>query len=104
MRLEAVLARAREGGSGALIVDGDPGIGKSTLLEHCVARAEGFVVLRAHPLESEMELPFAGLSDLLRPLLPLVERLPEPQAARSRPRSRSARRRPATASPWLPRR
>ena len=42
---------------------------------------QDFTVLRAQPLQSESELPFAGLSDLLRPLLSLLDRIPEPQAA-----------------------
>jgi len=80
-RIDELLEKGRDGVSAALIVHGDPGIGKSTFLEYLVAQAEGFVVLRARPLEAEVELPFAGLSDLLRPVLPLLDRLPEPQAA-----------------------
>ena len=79
-RVDELLEKGRVGVSAALIVHGDPGIGKSKLLEYLVAQAEGFIVLRAHPLEAEVELPFAGLSDLLRPLLPLLDRLPAPQA------------------------
>ncbi len=41
--------------------------------------ADGFLVLRAHPLQAESELPFAGLSELLRPILSLRDRLPDPQ-------------------------
>jgi DNA-binding CsgD family transcriptional regulator len=67
--------------SAALIVHGDPGIGKTALLDEVVARAAGFTILRAQPLQTESELPFAGLSDLLRPLLPLLDRIPQPQAA-----------------------
>jgi DNA-binding CsgD family transcriptional regulator/tetratricopeptide (TPR) repeat protein len=72
---------ARGGASAALIVHGDPGIGKTALLDEIVAIAHGFTVLRARPLQTESELPFAGLSDLLRPLLPLLGRIPAPQAA-----------------------
>src|SRR5205085_3600757 len=79
--LDELLQRGHAGVSAALIVHGEPGIGKSTLLEHLIARAEGFTVLSAHPLEAETELPFAGLSDLLQPLLPLLDRLPGHQAA-----------------------
>ncbi|MEA2387030.1 MAG: hypothetical protein QOJ22_1204, partial [Thermoleophilaceae bacterium] len=79
-KVDELLEKGRAGISGALVVHGDPGIGKSTLLDYLVARAEGFTVLRAHPLEAEVELPFAGLSDLLRPLLPLLDRLPAQQA------------------------
>ena len=81
----ALIARlldgARRGASAALIVHGEPGIGKTTLLDEVAAMAAGFTLLRAHPLQTESQLPFAGLSDLLRPLLPLLDHIPEPQAA-----------------------
>jgi len=80
-RIDRLLDGARGGMSAALIVHGDPGIGKTALLDEGAARAAGFTVLRARPLQTESELPFAGLSDLLRPLLHLLDRIPEPQAA-----------------------
>ena len=80
-RIDRLLDGARSGVSAALIVCGDPGIGKTALLNDVAAAAAGFTVLRARPLQTESELPFAGLSDLLRPLLPLLDRIPEPQAA-----------------------
>ena len=80
-RIDRLLDGARGGVSAALIVHGDPGIGKTALLDEVAATAAGFTVLRAQPLQTESELPFAGLSDLLRPLLPLLDRIPEPQAA-----------------------
>jgi DNA-binding CsgD family transcriptional regulator len=80
-RIDRLLDGARSGVSAALIVYGDPGIGKTALLDEVAATAAGFTVLRARPLQTESELPFAGLSDLLRPLLPLLDRIPEPQAA-----------------------
>jgi DNA-binding CsgD family transcriptional regulator/tetratricopeptide (TPR) repeat protein len=80
-RIDRLLDGARGGVSAALIVHGDPGIGKTALLDEVAAAAAGFTVLRAQPLQTESELPFAGLSDLLRPLLPLLDRIPEPQAA-----------------------
>jgi DNA-binding CsgD family transcriptional regulator len=67
--------------SAALIVHGEPGIGKTTLLDAAVSAAAGFTLLRARPLQTESELPFAGLSDLLRPLLPLLDRIPARQSA-----------------------
>lgn len=79
--IHRLLDGAHRGVSAALIVCGDPGIGKTALLDEIVATAAGFTVLRARPLQTESELPFAGLSDLLRPLLPLLDRIPEPQAA-----------------------
>jgi DNA-binding CsgD family transcriptional regulator len=80
-RLLRLLDDARSGLSAALIVHGDPGIGKTALLDEVAAAATGFAVLRARPLQTESELPFAGLSDLLRPLMPLLDRIPAPQGA-----------------------
>src|SRR5262249_9585571 len=68
--------------SAALIIQGEPGVGKTALLEHLVReRADGFTVLRARPLEAEAELAFAGLFDLVRPIQPLLDQLPAPQRA-----------------------
>ena len=80
-RIGRLLDGARLGVSAALIVHGEPGIGKTTLLDAAVSAAAGFTVLRARPLQTESELPFAGLSDLLRPLLPLLDRIPARQSA-----------------------
>ena len=80
-RLDGLIARARCGESAALVVHGEPGIGKTRLLEYAAVAAAGFTVLHARPLEAESELAFAGLSDLLRPVLRLLDRLPGPQAA-----------------------
>jgi hypothetical protein len=80
-RLDNLIAQARHGESAALIVHGEPGIGKTSLLEYALAGATGFRVLRARPLEVESELAFAGLSELLRPILHLLDRIPSPQTA-----------------------
>ncbi len=80
-RLNALLDAARTGRSSALIVHGDPGIGKTSLLEEAARGAEDFRVLRARPLQAESELPFAGLSELLHPILELRDRIPGPQQA-----------------------
>jgi len=80
-RLDSLIARARGGESAALLVHGEPGIGKTRLLEHVTVTAADFKFLRAHPLEAESELAFAGLSDLLRPVLYLLGRIPAPQEA-----------------------
>ncbi|WP_214407733.1 AAA family ATPase, partial [Pseudonocardia lacus] len=68
---------------GALIVRGGAGIGKSALLADAVATAgaAGLRVLSTVAVESEARLPFAGLHQLLRPVLGLVEHLPGPQRA-----------------------
>jgi DNA-binding CsgD family transcriptional regulator len=60
-------------------VRGEPGIGKTALLRHLVAGAAGFGVVRGVGIESEMELPYAGLYQLCAPILGGISRLPGPQ-------------------------
>src|SRR5262245_47231994 len=79
-RIEELLAGAREGRSGALVLRGEPGIGKTALLDHAVAQAGEMTVVRALGVESEADLEFSGLLELARPLLPHLDRLPEAQA------------------------
>src|SRR5512132_3287682 len=80
-RIDHVLQQAREGRSECLVLRGDPGIGKTSLLDAASERASDFRVLRAGGVELEAELPYSGLLQLLRPIAALVDRLPEPQAA-----------------------
>jgi DNA-binding CsgD family transcriptional regulator len=80
-RIDALLARARAGSSGVLVIRGEPGIGKTALLDHAAATAGRARVLRASGVESEVEIAFAGLHELLRPVLDAIDRLPDPQAA-----------------------
>jgi DNA-binding CsgD family transcriptional regulator len=80
-RIDALLSEARSARSGVLVVRGEAGIGKSALLDHAVAGSGELPVLRAAGVESESELAFAGLHQLLRPVLGLLSRLPEGQAA-----------------------
>jgi DNA-binding CsgD family transcriptional regulator len=77
--LGELIARAREGQGAALVVRGEAGIGKTTLLEWTVESAGGFRVLQAAGAEFEMELAFAGLHALCAPLLGARDRLPGPQ-------------------------
>jgi len=77
--LDRLLALVREGLSGVLVVRGEAGIGKSALLEYAVASAGDMQVVSVVGVESEMELGFAGLHQLLVPFLPGLERLPAPQ-------------------------
>jgi hypothetical protein len=73
--------RAHAGVSTALVIYGEPGIGKTSLLDGLIATAGGMQVLSARPLQAEMELSFAGLADLFRNVIDLVDELPAPQAA-----------------------
>ena len=61
------------------MVSGEPGVGKSALLDYLADRAPGFRVARVAGVQSEMELAFAGLHQLCAPLLDHVDRLPVPQ-------------------------
>jgi DNA-binding CsgD family transcriptional regulator len=81
--IERLLTDAGAGASAALVVRGELGIGKTALLDHAAVAASelGMRVLRCTGVESEVELPFAALHLLLRPFLPLAERLPAPQGA-----------------------
>src|SRR5437763_16954418 len=79
--LDRVLAAARDGHSSVLALVGEPGIGKSALLDEVAGRAEGMRVLRARGIESEAQVPFGGLLELLRPALSEVDRIPPPPAA-----------------------
>jgi DNA-binding CsgD family transcriptional regulator len=79
-KIGALLEAARASRSGALVLRGQPGIGKTALLEDARERAVDMHVLSAQGVESESELPFAGLHQLIRPALHLLERLPGPQA------------------------
>ncbi|MHA6622592.1 helix-turn-helix transcriptional regulator [Pseudonocardia sp. DLS-67] len=78
-RLEQLLETIRVGRSGALVVLGEPGVGKTALLGHMAERASDCRVLRAAGVQSEMELAFAGLHQVCAPLMDRVEALPVPQ-------------------------
>ena len=77
--LDELLGAVRSGRSGALVVRGEPGCGKSALLDYVATRTEGCRLDRAVGVESEMELPFATLHQLCMPVLDRVEDLPGPQ-------------------------
>jgi hypothetical protein len=62
-----------------LVVRGEAGVGKTALLDDLAGQAAGCRVVRTPGVQSEMELAFAGLHQLLAPLLDRVERLPGPQ-------------------------
>jgi DNA-binding CsgD family transcriptional regulator len=77
--LDRVLEAARGGHGGVLVVYGDPGVGKTALLEYAAAAAPDFGVARAVGVEGEMELAFAALHQLCSPNLDLIDGLPDPQ-------------------------
>src|SRR2546423_15575921 len=77
--LDGVLDGVRLGRSAVLVMRGEPGIGKTALLEYLVEAASGFRVVRASGVESEMELPFAGLPELCAPMLGRLGLVGEPQ-------------------------
>jgi DNA-binding CsgD family transcriptional regulator len=75
-----VLERGGAGESATLVLVGEAGIGKTALLDYAADRAAGMRVLRARGIESEAQIPFASLLELLRPALTVVDRIPAPQA------------------------
>ena len=77
--LSQVLDAARAGRSGVLVMRGEPGVGKTALLEHAIESAAGLRVARVAGVESEMELAFAALQQLCAPMLDKLEGLPDPQ-------------------------
>ncbi len=77
--LGGLLEAVRCGESRVLVVRGEPGVGKTALVESVIASASGFRVVRAVGVESEMELAFAALQQLCAPLLGRLDRLPAPQ-------------------------
>ncbi|MEU7937651.1 AAA family ATPase [Microbispora bryophytorum] len=79
--IDGLLDRARAGRSGVLVVGGDPGIGKTSLLAYAAECAQDMRVLRGVGIETEAEIPFASLHLLLGHGLDRLDALPEPQAA-----------------------
>jgi DNA-binding CsgD family transcriptional regulator len=77
--LDGVLARARTGSGQALVMHGEPGVGKTALLQYLRGKADGFTLGVAAGVESEMELAYSGLHQLCAPFLDRVPQLPEPQ-------------------------
>jgi DNA-binding CsgD family transcriptional regulator len=79
--LDRLIEAVRAGESRALVVRGDPGVGKTALLDYLVTRADaaGCRVARAAGVETEMTFPFAGLHQLCAPMLDHLEAIPPPQ-------------------------
>jgi ATP/maltotriose-dependent transcriptional regulator MalT len=80
-RIAELLDGARASRSGVLVISGEPGVGKSALLDDARDRAADMQVLAGAGVESEAHLPFAALHQLVRPVLGHVDGLPQPQAA-----------------------
>src|SRR5215216_7185433 len=76
-----LLDAARDSQSSVLVVRGDPGVGKTALLEDARDRAADMQVLIARGVQSESELPFAALHQLLGPILGRLTEIPSPQAS-----------------------
>jgi DNA-binding CsgD family transcriptional regulator len=77
--LEGLLGEVRGGRSSVIVLRGEPGVGKTALLESVVGSASGFRVAKATGVESEAELAFAALQQLLGPILKRLDDLPGPQ-------------------------
>src|SRR5271155_3110397 len=77
--LDQVAAAVRAGGSQTLVLRGEAGAGKTALLDYLAGHAPGCPVVRAAGVQSEMELAFAGLHQLLAPMLDRADLLPAPQ-------------------------
>ena len=77
--LDGLLAAARRQEPGVVVVHGQPGVGKTALLEWAIEAAADFRVVRTAGVQAEMELPDAALQQLCAPILDLKQRLPQPQ-------------------------
>jgi DNA-binding CsgD family transcriptional regulator len=77
--LDRLIGAVRAGQSRALVLSGEPGVGKTALLEYIVEQAPECRLARTAGVQSEMELVFAGLHQLLAPMLDYADRLPSPQ-------------------------
>ena len=80
-RIDALIHGAKRGQGGALVIRGEPGVGKTALLRYATDAAEGMQILTAAGVESESELPYSGMADLLRPILDRRVGLPASQRA-----------------------
>src|SRR6185437_9608482 len=77
--LGQLVEAARGGRSGALVVHGEAGVGKTALLVDVIASAAGMRIARVAGIESEMELAYAALQQLCAQMLDGLDRLPDPQ-------------------------
>jgi predicted ATP-dependent serine protease len=71
------LGRARHGRGGALLILGEPGIGKTTLLRSATDEPAGMRLVRVNGFEAESQMPFAAVQRLVMPLREFLPALPE---------------------------
>ncbi|MEU7834812.1 ATP-binding protein [Nonomuraea sp. NPDC049129] len=76
-RVDELTGAARTGQGGALVLEGEAGIGKSALLEYARNAAPGFRVVRTSGSEFEQELPYSALHQLCVPMLKHLDELPD---------------------------
>ena len=87
--LDRLVESARDGFGGGLVVHGEPGVGKTALLDDAVEKATTLRIVRSAGVEGETELPFAALQQLCAPILAVRERLPSPRPRGARCRVRA---------------
>ncbi|HEX4436486.1 MAG TPA: LuxR C-terminal-related transcriptional regulator [Solirubrobacteraceae bacterium] len=80
LAIHELLQAARDSAGGVLVLDGEPGVGKTALLESTAQSASGFRIVSAVGVEGEMELPYAALQQLCAPILTFADRLPDLQS------------------------
>ncbi|MGI9659275.1 MAG: AAA family ATPase, partial [Gaiellaceae bacterium] len=80
-RLDAAIEASATGESAALVLVGDAGVGKTTLLDYAADRVGSGGLLRVRGSELESELAFSGLADLVRPIVDHLGEIPAPQSA-----------------------
>jgi AAA ATPase-like protein len=100
--LDRLIDAVRAGEGRALVVTGEPDVGKTALLDYLAGHAAGFRVARVMGVQSEMELAFAGVHQLCAPMLDHLDQLPVPQrdALRTAFGLSAGRRRSASWSAW----
>ena len=79
LRIAELLQSGRSGQSAALVIEGEPGVGKTALVDDAVGRAAGMTVLRVRGVQTEVDLPYGGLAQLVAAVTHLIPDLPEPQ-------------------------
>jgi DNA-binding CsgD family transcriptional regulator/tetratricopeptide (TPR) repeat protein len=77
--LDQLVAAVRSGESQALVLNGEPGVGKTALLDYLADHAPGCRIARTAGVQSEMQFPFAGVHQLCAPMLDRLGRIPDPQ-------------------------